>query len=152
MAGTNPNFDPDLFRDGIRQAMRLSEANEPEKRVTFRWKPVKTFAKKSPGGSPYDFTAAPEASDEHPDLVVPVAVEFSARTSFGRETSLGRFDSSHITLTLLDEEYHKVFGGSRPPDICVVGGDEYDILSHHPTIGLFDVDVFQVLLQSVDES
>lgn len=132
--------------------MRLGEPNEPENRVTFRWKPRKTFAKKSPGGSPYDFTSAPQSSDEHPDMVVPVATEFSARSSFGRDTSAGRFDPGRVVLTLLDEDYHKVFDGDRPPDVCIIGGDEYNIISHHPTIGLFDVDIFQIELSAVDES
>lgn len=148
MAGSNPAFNQDVFRDVIRTTMIMGTANPTTEKPTFRWNPSKTYTIQDPGGQPYDFTSAPVTTVAPADVQVPVAVEFSARPAGSLETSIGEFDTSRVIITVLDEDYALIKGA----DEVLLGGNTYDIQFVGPPIGLFEVTVYQIFAIARDES
>lgn len=147
MAGSNADFPSDEFRDSIRFAMTMGQPEKVSERVTFRWAPVRTYARPDPGADPYDWTATPTSEVDHADVQVDeVAVQYGDRTA-GDETSVGPFDTTRATLTVLDEDYTQVEGANQ----VLLGGNTYEIKYVIP-IGIFDVTVYQIFTQALDES
>jgi hypothetical protein len=152
MAGTTDSraagFDAAGFRSAIRFAMNMGLPNATSERATFKWSTVRTFATADPAGSPYDFSSTPTASVTHADVLIPVAVEFSARPAGSRDTAVGQFDSSRAVLTVLDEDYALVAGA----DLVLLGQNTYEIQFVGPPVGLFDVTIYQLFCDARDES
>lgn len=148
MAGSNPAFDPEAFREAVRFAMRMGQPNKPSEKVTFKWTPNKTFASQDPAAKPYDFGASPLTTTTHPDVQVLCAVEFISRGSQSDSTSVGTFDNSMAIITLLDEEFSQIQGA----DEVVIGGNTYVLQFVAPPNGLFGVDVYSVYAEARDES
>lgn len=147
MAGSNPTFNAEEFRANIRATMLMGMPESTAERATFRWKPNKTFIKQDSGGSPFDWTSTPVTDVEHPDVQVPVALEFMRTTDIAG-TALGNFDMGRVTLTLLDVDNEQVVGA----DEVLLGGNTYDVLFVEPPIGLFSVAVYRWHLKARDES
>lgn len=141
-------FDAAKFRDAIRNTMVMGMANTAADEATFRWTTKNNYAPESPLHDPYTWTQATTSSVSHPDVVVPVAVEFSARPSASLETAVGEFDVSRAIITLLDVDYALIEGA----DLVVLGGNTYIIEFVAPPMGLFDVDVYQIYAAARDES
>lgn len=152
MAGTTDSraagFNPAAFRDAIRFAMHMGLPNATEERATFRWTTVRTYDTADPAGNPYDYTATPATSVAHDDVLIPVAVEFSARPAGSRDTAVGQFDSSRAVITVLDEDYALVEGA----DLVLLGGNTYEVEFVGPPLGLFDVTIYQLYCDARDES
>ena len=148
MAESNPDFDPAGFRDAVRFAMNMGLPNTVSERATFRRSSRKDYAIEDPAGRPYDFTDSPTRTVTQRDVQVPVAVEFAARPSGSFRTTLGEFDSSRAIVTVLDEDYALIEGS----DQVLLGGNVYEVQFIAPPIGLFDVTVYQLHCQAVDEA
>lgn len=143
-------FDAAKFRDAVSFAMSMGASNEPDSGVIFRFKADKTYTSADDTGLPYDWTATPQ---ENPvpadvDVTVPVAMEFVARSSQARDTSMGHIQPSHVELTILDTYIDEVRGA----DEVLIDGNTYIIVDIAPPVGLFGVDVWSILAQAVDES
>lgn len=148
MAGTNPAFNSQAFKDGIHLAMNMALPNAASERATFRWRTEKTFSKEDSAHRPYDWTSSAVTTDSHPDVQVACAVEFSARTTLAGQTAMGHFDSSRAVITLLDEDYVQVEGA----DEVLLGENTYVVDFVAPPIGLFDVTIYQMYCSARDES
>lgn len=148
MAGTDPRFDAAKVRAALHFAMKMGSPTKPSEDVIFRWNTVETFQSKDPAGRPYDFGSTPTTSTSKPDVVIDTAGEFSARPSGSRDTEIGHFDTSRMVLTILDDDIDKV----RDADLVIIDGNEYRILFIAPPDALFDMTVYQMYLEAVDES
>lgn len=148
MAGHHPAFSPTAFRDAIHFAMNMGMPNKTADKATFRWTVKKDYSIEDAGGVPFDLTSTPVAVQAHPDVIVPVAWQFSARPSQSQTTVTGEFDSTRVEITILDEEYVQVQGA----DLVIMGGNTYEIQFVSPPVGLFEVDVYSIYCQARDES
>lgn len=148
MAGTSADFDADAFKEAIRAAMLMGMPNNVSERATFRWTTEKTFSLADPAGSPYDLTATPVTTTAHPDVQVPVAVEFVSRVSTTQFTAAGEFDQARAVITVLGDDYDQIEGA----DQVVLSGNTYDLIFVAPKMGLFDVDVVQIHALARDET
>lgn len=148
MASTHPSFNPAVFREAIRDTMLMGMPNATTERVTFRWSPESTYTSIDTGGIPYDATESPTTTETHPDVLVPVALEFAARPAGSMETSMGEFDTSRIVITILDVDWDEVVGA----DQVIIDEATYDIQFVAPPIGLFEVTVYQVFAIARDEA
>lgn len=152
MAATNDprasGFDPVAFRDAIKFAMSMGLPDSVPLRATFQWTPDKTYHIADPAGKPYTWTAPPVSNVTHPDVLVDVALEFQRRSSGEGLTSVGDFQTSFVTLTLLDVDYALVQGADK----VQLGGDTYFIEYVAPPVGLFSVTVYQMYCRAEDES
>jgi len=118
-------------------------------RATFRWPTNRTYTIADPAQNPYDWTETPLTETHHADVQIPVAVEFTSRTSQGGSNDIGtQFDTSRVVLTVLDEDYAQVEGATE----VLLGGNTYLIQFVAPPMGLFEVTVFQVYCEARDES
>lgn len=147
MAGTNSGFNSAQFREAIRFAMQMGTPNKPSEKATFQWAANKEFATPDVSNRPYNWTATPVVENLHPDVQVLCAVEFSGSAS-GSGTEMGTFERTSAVLTLLDQEYEKVKGANR----VLLGGNRYEIMFTAPPTGLFDVTVYSIHCQAIDES
>lgn len=148
MAGSDPRFNPDRFRDAIKFAMQMGKPEAAQERVIFRWTPQHSYSVADPAGRPYDWTSTATASVTHDDVEIDCAVEFSARPAGTRDTPLGQFDTSRAVLTLLDVDRELVEGA----DLVVIDGNIYEIGFWGPPMGLFEVTVYQAFCEARDES
>lgn len=148
MAGSDPRFDPDRFRDAIKFAMRMGAPEDETKRVTFRWNKVASYNNADPAGRPYAWDSTPVAEFDHPDVLIDCAVDFSARPAGTRDTPIGQFDTSTIAITVLDSDIETISGA----DLVVIDGDTYEIKFIGPPTGLFDVTIFTIYAEARDES
>lgn len=117
-------------------------------RATFRWRTERDYAIDDPAQNPYDWSATPTTTVSLEDVQVPVAVEFSARPAASTETTVGQFDHSRAIITILDEDYDLVRGA----DQVLLGGNTYVIQFVGPPVGLFEVTVYTLYADAVDES
>lgn len=147
MAGTNSAFDGDLFREQIRSAMRMGLPGTVSDRATFQWRVSKTYPKQDVTARPYDWTDTPVTEVERDDVQVPVAVEFS-RTGDTMDNPVGSFETPRAVITVLDEDYAEIEGASH----VLLGGNRYFIRFVAPPMGLFDVTVYQIYCQAMDEA
>lgn len=150
MAGTVADWDKAAFQEGILLAMNMGTPNVPSEALTFVWEEVTSFADADDAGHPFDWTNAPATQDQVSELQVPAAVERGVIST--TETSVGQFDDSHITITILGEEWQEVLTHSsgRAPEQVRYNGDLYSIESGPETIGLFDEDVHTLVAVRAD--
>lgn len=137
MAGTNPEFDADAFRDGILFAMEMGLPVEVEDRPTFHFPPTTTHATGHGTGLPFD-PSVDYAADEPAPVQVDCAVAFFGGTGGGEATALGHLASTRVEITLLSDEYEQVKGAYRVD----IGGDVYRYQFTEPPVGLFNVGVY----------
>lgn len=141
MAGSDPAFDSDLFRVSIRAAMTMGMP-EGDLTATFRWSEQKTFSRADPSGKPYNWSATPVTDVAHPDVTVPVAVEYSGQ-QIEDGTTVGVFSHGKAKITVLDDDYELV----NTADQVLLGGKIYDI-TFKQTENLFDVGVWYLFAQA----
>lgn len=145
MAGSDPGFDPQAFRDAIEFAMSMGLPQDEDERATFHF-PAVTVYRDSNGdevtprtdknGNPLDHTI--RVSKERPDPVqVPVAVEYSP-TGNADERPVGSFRQTRARVTALDRHWDQIKDAVE----VELGGDFYVISYHHPPVGLFEVTVY----------
>lgn len=147
-------FDSAAFRSAIAGVMTMSAPNDPTERVQFVFHPARTYENEDPAGNPYSWDAAPATETGgdgagNPRYVeIPVAIEFVSRTSQARDTSLGYMLPSHVDLYILDTYIDEVQGA----DEVLIDGNLYNINAWYPPIGLFDVTLYSVTCEAIDES
>lgn len=128
--------------------MNMGAPEDSTKGVIFRWNTVTTHARMDPSGRPYRWDSTPTASVSNPDVIVDVAVEFSARPAGTRNTPEGQFDTSRAIITVLDVDYELIEGA----DLAIIDGDEYEILFEGPPVGLFETTIHTLICEARDES
>ena len=151
MAGTDSRFDAAAFRTAIRAAMNMGLPNSTEEQATFKWNTQRTFAKADAGGSPWDWETAAATTTTFVDVQIPVAVEFLSKGGDTLDTRLGEFDVARARITVLDEDFVSLTQSGRLADQVELGGDLYDVQFVEPPVGLFQVTVYTVHAQAVDE-
>lgn len=140
MAGTDPSFDPNEFRSAIRTAMTMGLPTDSSQAVTFVWRVRNVYPVADPNRAPYSWDEPVTQNQSTPErtLQVPAAVEWGEGNLAG--TPMGVFDTSAVTLTLLDEDYQQVAGA----DLFRINGVDYHIDVLAPPMGLFEVTVYQI--------
>lgn len=146
VSGFGEDFDSTTFRTNIKNVMKMSAPNAVEERVTFIWEDVKTYTGKTdPSGRPYSLDASTASVQETDSVQIDCAVEIVDRVPSG--TPIGEFNNPRATITVLDEDYVSIKGATQ----CLIGGNTYNINYVEP-IGLFDVTVYTLRAQALDES
>lgn len=148
MADAYSGFNPTTFRDGITFAMNMGMANLDADKVTFYFKKVRTYPDGTAldeNGDPYDASIAPTETEPTP-VVIPVAFEFDTATV--DELPAGSLQHTKLTLTILDTNWSSVEDAIE----VEVSGDRYIIEYAKPVLGMFDVDVHQLVCFAKDES
>jgi hypothetical protein len=147
---TDPNFltgfDADAFRSAITSTMEMALPLAESERITFQWPVERTFTKADEKGNPYDFTAVPTSVEEHDDVQIPAAVEFSNRRPDG--TAIGQFENPRVVVTILDTHFPEIDGATQ----AKIGGNTYVIDFVEPPLGLGPVTIYRVWLTAIDES
>lgn len=157
MAGSDTRFNAAKFRNGIRFATQMGFPEDSSKQFTWHWTPKRTYARPDSGGFPLEWKAIEVTSEvDVTDLIVDVAVSFKALGSATRigGTAAGIFDVASITATLLDEDFATILahGSGNLPDEATVEGTVYVVQIWKPPVGLFDVTIYQAILQATDET
>lgn len=156
MAGTDSRFSATKFRDGIRFAMEMGFPEDTAQQVTWQWRTERTFSKADSGGEPFTWTSGEVTSTTTvSDLIVDCAVKFNTvgGTSRVGGTGLGIFDTAKIEVTMLDTDWDVLLAhGGRVPDQAVVDNTIYVVQFVAPPVGLFDVTIYQIFLNAIDES
>lgn len=145
--GFGSGFNPDTFRENIKNTMRMGSPQSVAERATFRWRAKKTYTGKTDvKGKPYDLAAAATPSvDNKPDVQIDCAIEIEDRNPNG--TPIGQFNTPKATLTVLDEDYALIEGAEE----VLIGGNTYTINYTEP-MGLFSVTVYTIHATARDES
>lgn len=143
-------FNADAFRNAITSTMQMGMPGGAAEMATFQWRTGKTYGVEADSsGVPFDFTASPTSTSPHADVIVPVALEFSGNVSGVTElTPDGSFENPYAVLTLLDIHHSQIVGANT----VLLGGNTYVIRYTEPPIGLFEVTVYRIHLQAIDES
>lgn len=157
MAGSDSRFDATKFRDGIHFAMRMGFPEDTEKQITWQWDTERTFTRHDSGNEPFEWKAAEIVTEtDITDLTVLCAVKFATSANSTRVggTALGVMDLSNATVTMLDEEYDALLahGNGSFPDKAIMDDAIYQVQITAPPYGLFEVTVYDILLQAVDEA
>jgi hypothetical protein len=141
-------FDADAFRSAIRSTMEMGLPGTVAERATFRWNSSATYSAEDVAHNPFDWTDTPLTEVTHADVLIPVAVEFSARPAGSLDTPLGQFDNARVVVTVLDTDFASVQGA----DEILLGENSYTIDFWGPPVGLFDVTIYTVYATATDEA
>lgn len=155
MAGSDARFNAAQFRESIKFAMRMGLPTETSERPTFRWIPERTYSTPDSAGFPLDWNDTPTSSVAPTDFRCDCVVEFASATAINvtTGTGLGQFDVTRGVLTILDEDWADVLEhGDRIPDQVVIDGNTYVVKFVGPPLGLFEVTIYQVNIEALDES
>lgn len=148
MAGTNPDFDAQGFRDAItavqQMAMSPVDAEQPSFFMPSTLVYTGTPATAS-DGAPFD-PAKTVQRVPPPPIRVPCSVTYYDR--MGEITNIGLVTPTRISIDFLDEHYVKVKGC----EFVVIDGDKYVYRRTEPPSGLFDVGIYTMHFDAEDES
>jgi hypothetical protein len=156
----SPAFNEGAFRTAILNTMLMGMPEDPTQQLTWWWRRDLTYSPDDPAGSPYDWTQAPvanvpgnpKAKDEGPSveqrLVVPYALEYSARQVGAASTVFGEIDTSRAVVSLTDTDYEKI----KTADYATIGDTTYRIQFKGPAIGLFGYTLYQMYLEAEDSA
>ena len=146
VSGFGEGFDSTVFRNNIKNVMRMGAPNTVEERVTFRWPSQKTYTVKTdPSGRPYDLASEAATVTQTDDVQIDCAVEILDRNPTG--SPMGEFNNPRATITVLDTDYEEIRGST----IVLIGGNTYNVNYVEP-VGLFDVTIWSLHCQAVDEA
>ncbi len=151
MAGTDSRFDASAFRDAIHFAMTMGLPNTVNERATFKWKVEREFSKHDAKGSPWDWGDTPSTEETLPDVQIPVAVELLSKGGDTLDTHFGEFDVARAIISVLDEDFVELTQNGRFADQVEMADALYDIQFVAPPVGLFEVTVYSIHAQAVDE-
>lgn len=145
MAGSNPGFDGNAFREGIRFVQQMAAAPIDSDQVSF-YKPAQLVYNRptDPENVPFDPNATVTRVQPAP---VKVACGLEYRTAKGEVTAFGSITASRLVVTLLDEEYELV----KDCSYIVVAGEKWNYLLTEPPTGLFDVGLFSMHFVAEDD-
>lgn len=139
-SGTVSGFDAAGFRTAIRSAMTMGLPGDSTQAVTFVFAEVATYAHQDLNANPFDWTASATTDVAARSVQVPAAVSWGVGTIQG--TAVGDFDTSKVSLTLLDVDYALV----QDCDSVRINDTSYQIDAIGPPVGLFDVTVYTLYL------
>lgn len=153
-----PGFNESSFRTAILNTMLMGMPQDPAEQLTWWWHRDQTFSPDDPAGDPYDWTSPPvtdapgnpaipdpgQPGEQH--LIVPYALEFSARPAGSANTVFGEIDTSRAIVSLTDTDYEKI----KTADYATVGETTYRIQFKGAAIGLFGYTLFQMYLEAED--
>lgn len=151
MAGTDARFNANQFRDAIRFAMNMGLPNSTSERATFIWDTKMTFPIADSSGTPFDFSASPGSTITFSDVQIPIAVEPSDEGDV-RAIRIGEMNVPRVTITVLDEDFDQLTQNEVFANKVTFNEAIYKILYVGPPMGLFDVTVYQIYAQAIDES
>lgn len=156
MAGTDSRFNAAQFRSAIKFAMQMGFPNETEKQITWEWTTERTYLKNDSGGYPYEWDQSEVTSTTAiTPMIVDCAVKFQPQGSTTRVggTELGIFDTANMVVTMLDTDYDLLLAhGTTFPDKATVDNAIYIVQLIGPPFALFEVNVYEIYLQAIDES
>ena len=141
-------FSAAKFREAVKFAMKMGLPEDTSERATFQWETVKTYTVTDSSGNPWKHDSPTNSVVTHADVKVDVAVEFIPRTTQASGNAIGDFDSPRAIITILDSDFPSVSGADK----VLLGGNTYKIDFVAPSIGLFDVTVYQIYCSALDES
>ena len=145
MAGNNPRFRPDLFREKIRYVFEMAKPPEADQQLWFHFTGTVNFAGPADGDSvPFDPDEAITRTVRAP-LQRPCDVEFTKASD--DPTAFGTIIPAKITVTLLDEDYDDV----KEASFVVMGGDKYLRVYEPPSYGLFSVGLHTMVFVAENE-
>lgn len=148
MAGTDSRFDASAFRDAVHFAMNMGLPQTESERATFHFRGVKTW----PPGTVLDQDGTPINPNISPTTVTPDPVQIPCAVEFSQakpdELPAGQFIPTKATVTILDEDYPQVKDAIE----VELNGDRYAIRYTPPSMGLFEVTVYQFICFAKDES
>lgn len=141
MAGSSSSFDAADFRTNIRATMLMGLTGNVADRPKFLFNSTETFTGElDDTGSPYDFTTVPTVSSTDPVQVLCALQWSSGANTATTGKDLGDFEEGDLVITMLDEEYAQI----KHADKVEVDGTQYEIRFVQPSVGLFDVTVYQL--------
>lgn len=140
-------FNATEFRSAIRFAMQMGLPSDTSERITFRWRDETTHDDSDSGGKPWNFSSTPVTTVTTDDVQVTCGVSFMADSTV-EGTPVGPFQHPRIVVSLLEDEYDDV----ATADEIVMDGATYDIKYWEPPQALFDVTVYKVHAEAVDEA
>ena len=157
MAGTDPRFPSAKVRAGLKFAMQMAFPEDSAQQITWQWTIKRDFKKQDSGGFPFEWTSSQVQSQTViTDKIVDCAVQTKAPAGTTRVggTTMGIMDIASATVTLLDVDYDALVahGLGDFPDQAVMDGAVYVVQTKGPPEGLFDVTVYSIYLQAIDES
>ena len=157
MAGTNPNFNAAEVRDALQFAMRMGSPNQVQDKATFYFKQTRVWKdgngdvvlnpRLDQDGNPFDPSLTLELEGNDPVVLDEVAVEFSIARP--EELEVGSIRPTRVELTILDEQWNQI---DTAVEVSLQGGSRYYISYEKPVIGLFDMDVHQLVCFAKEES
>jgi hypothetical protein len=163
VAGADPSgsFSADETRQNLRATMLLGLPGDPAKRPIFLFPRERSYAPADDAGQPWDWSQAASGDSDDPGPARTVTcgdddgqVVCAWEAGGGRggtqsnETPFGDFDQSRLVLTILDADFELIDGFNR----VIIGGNRYRRVYEMPNIGLWDLDVHQVIVEAIDES
>lgn len=138
MAGTDPNFDAEEFRSGIRFAMEMALPPDESRQATFH------FASQLQYVGLADDEDVPFDADLPVTRVVPdpVKVPCAIESFFddGALTRMGIAQPSRVRITVLDTEWALIENFAY----VMIDGDRYERREVHPPLGLFDAGLYVI--------
>lgn len=153
MANSNPGFDADAFRTGIRFAMSMGAPPVEGEQAAFLL--PSTLVYNLPGGGgpayvdqegvPFDPTTTVTRTVPDPIKVLCAVEYFDAH---GEPTNFGVITPSRAVITLLDEEYEQI----KECIAVVLRGERFIYRSTEYPAGLFDVGVYTLHFTAEDEN
>lgn len=150
MAGSDPRFPSAKFREGILFAMTMAKPNAVEEQTTFYRDIDGTYVRTDPGNRPYNWGATPTIAPSRDEVIVDSVVDYIPRTSMSDVNAIGEFNVSRAEILIFSEGYEEI-KDIRATHVKV-GGADYRISSVSPPIVLFDVEMYQVYAEALDES
>lgn len=142
MAGVDAGFDAAAFRTAIRTAMTMGLPTDTSQQITFVFLETDTYAAEDTNHDPYGWSSSPITEVAERTVQVPAAVEWGIGTL--SDTAAGQFDTSKVTVTLLDVDYALVAGCKE----VRINNTRFEIDVWGPPLGLFDVTVYQAHLSA----
>lgn len=136
----------DLIRDTLRRTMVMGLPVEDAEKPTFFFPYVAVWADHDSEQNPWDWTDAPLADTQRPEVQPICAYEFFS--PLGRQgafpTEVGDFNPTTLVVTMLEDEFEAVEGASY----ATVGPSDqrWYFRFWRPSYGLGDMTVYQVHL------
>lgn len=147
MAGSDPGFDPNAFREAIEFAQLMGMPPEAERQATFYFPDTVTWdARTDDSGLPFD-PGASQTVVAGDAVRVPCAIEFRSDLGDVEWTELGILQPTRVIVELLDVHHAMVEGCSH----VMIDGDRYNYRFTEPPAGLFEVGIFRLHFASESE-
>lgn len=155
-----PSFAESTFRKAIYNTMLMGMPEDPGQQLTWWWERDQTYSPDDAAGDPYDWNQTPvidtpgnpnlkdDGTPAEQKLIVPYALEFSARPAGSATTVLGEIDTSRAVVSLTDTDYEKI----KTADYATIGHTTYRIQFRAPPVGLFGYTLWQMYLEAEDSA